>query len=167
MDDAGGRGLDGHEQGAAADGAQTGPPSGAAPPPDGLKPPAGPPAPPPGPPAPPLGHAAASDPDLAFAHAARAASQPTSFQSLTARAAPVALVAGLAGLLAGPLLAAQSSGRYLILALDIVALAAGALGIWGGVQMKARLDYAIGGVLTGGVSLYFWIATIGAPPGGT
>lgn len=77
---------------------------------------------------------------------------------------PVAVAAGLFGLLSGPLLVASSTGRYLILLADIVALVLGGLGIWGALRRSARLDMALAAVLMGGVSLFLWISYVTDPP---
>lgn len=77
---------------------------------------------------------------------------------------PLAVSAGLFGLLAGPLLVAGSPGRYLVLLADIVALALGGLGIWGAVRRWARLDMALAAILMGGVSLFLWISYVTDPP---
>jgi hypothetical protein len=48
----------------------------------------------------------------------------------------------------------------------VLALSAGALGTWGGLRLKARLDYAVGGMIMGAVSLYLWISYVTDPPAG-
>lgn len=81
---------------------------------------------------------------------------------------PVALAAGLVGLLAGPALIGDTTARYVILAADLVALAFGALGVWVSLKRIARLDYAVAAILMGGVSLFLWISYVTDPPqGGT
>jgi hypothetical protein len=127
------------------------------------------------PPAPPLGHGPAPpldrstppDPEVAFAAAVAAERRLSPLAALAGRAAPVALVAGLFGVLGGPFLMAQGVGRYLVLALDIVALSAGALGLWGALRRAARLDYAVAGLIMGAAGLYFWLSYMSDPPQGS
>lgn len=81
---------------------------------------------------------------------------------------PVALAAGVVGLLTGPLLVGDPTARYVVLAADIVAIVFGALGIWTSFRRYARLDYAVAGIITGGVSLFLWVRYVSDPPqGGT
>jgi hypothetical protein len=81
---------------------------------------------------------------------------------------PVALAAGLVGLLAGPALVGDPTARYVILAADVVALAFGTLGVWVSLKRIARLDYAVAAILMGGISLFLWISYVAGPPrGGT
>ena len=81
---------------------------------------------------------------------------------------PVALAAGVVGLLTGPLLVGDPTARYVVLAADIVAIVFGALGIWTSFRRFARLDYAVAGIITGGVSLFLWVRYVSDPPqGGT
>jgi hypothetical protein len=83
------------------------------------------------------------------------------------RAATVALVAGLAGLLAGPILVADAQARYLVLTCDVLALAAGVLALRADRGGSARLDYALAGMITAGVSLFLWISWMSDPPQGS
>jgi hypothetical protein len=81
---------------------------------------------------------------------------------------PVALVAGVIGLIAGPLLVDDPTARYVILAADVVAIVFGVLGIWTSFKRYARLDYAVAGLIMGGVSLFLWVRYVSDPPqGGT
>lgn len=106
------------------------------------------------------------DPDAAGAVAAER--RPRSFEGLTQQAARAALVAGLLGVLAGPWLARSDPGLYLALVVDVVALGAGALGLWGALRHTARLDYAVAGLIMGAAGLYFWVSYVtGPPPGST
>jgi hypothetical protein len=116
------------------------------------------------PPAPPLDRGAGSDPEPGAATAWAAVRRPSPLEALAERAAPVAFVAGLFGALSGPLLVTSGVGRYLILTLDVLALAAGGLGIWGGLRRVARLDYAVAGIVMGAFSLYLWISYVSDPP---
>lgn len=118
-------------------------------------------------PAPPLDAPTSPDPDVAFAAAVAAGRQPSPLETLARRAAPVALVAGFFGVMTGPLLMAQGTGRYLVLVLDVLALAAGALGLWGGLRRTARLEYAVAGLIMGGAGLYFWLSYMSDPPQGS
>jgi hypothetical protein len=118
-------------------------------------------------PAPPLDHVTPPDPDAAFAAAVAAERRVSPLAALAGRAAPVALVAGLFGVLGGPFLMAQGMGRYLVLTLDIVALSAGALGVWGALRRAARLDYAVAGLIMGAAGLYFWLSYMSDPPQGS
>ena len=118
-------------------------------------------------PAPPLDRAAPPDPDAAFAAAVAAERRVSPLAALAGRAAPVAVVAGLFGVLGGPFLMAQGVGRYLVLALDVLALAAGALGLWGALRRAARLDYAVAGLIMGAAGLYFWLSYMSDPPQGS
>ncbi len=118
-------------------------------------------------PAPPLDHPAPPDPEAAFAAAVAAERRPGPLDALARSAAPVALVAGLFGVLGGPFLAGSGAGRYLVLALDLLALAAGALGLWGALRRTARLDYAVAGLIMGAAGLYFWISYVTDPPQGS
>ncbi|HSL95116.1 MAG TPA: hypothetical protein VLA35_04265 [Thermoleophilia bacterium] len=118
-------------------------------------------------PAPPLDRTPAPDPDVAFAAGVATERQPSPFAALAGRAAPVALVAGVFGVLGGPFLMAQGMGRYLVLALDVLALAAGALGLWGALRRAARLDYAVAGLIMGAAGLYFWLSYMSDPPQGS
>jgi hypothetical protein len=119
------------------------------------------------PPAPPLDRATPPDPDAAFAAAVAAERRLGPLAVLAGRAAPVALVAGLFGVLGGPFLMAQGLNRYLVLALDVLALAAGALGVWGALRRAARLDYAVAGLIMGAAGLYFWLSYMSDPPQGS
>ena len=116
------------------------------------------------PPAPPLEHTAPPDTDAAFAAAIAAERRLGPLAALARRAAPVALVAGFFGVLGGPLLMAQGTSRYLVLALDVLALTAGALGLWGALRRTARLEYAVAGLIMGAAGLYFWISYVSDPP---
>ena len=118
-------------------------------------------------PAPPLDRTPAPDPDVAFAAAVAAERRLSPLAALAGRAAPVALVAGLFGVLGGPLLMAQGMGRYLVLALDVLALAAGALGLWGGLRRAARLEYAVAGLIMGAAGIFFWVSYMIDPPQGS
>jgi hypothetical protein len=81
---------------------------------------------------------------------------------------PVALAAGLVGLLTGPLLISDPTARYVILAADLVAIAFGALGVWASFKRFARLDYAVAAIVMGGISLFLWVQYVSDPPqGGT
>ena len=81
---------------------------------------------------------------------------------------PVALAAGLVGLLSGPFLIADPTARYVVLAADLVAIAFGALGVWVSFKRFARLDYAVAALVMGGISLFLWIQYVSDPPqGGT
>jgi hypothetical protein len=115
--------------------------------------------------APPLGAAPApAEPGPAFAPASK---RPDALALLAERAAVVAVVAGVLGLFAGPFMMAGSS-RYLILLFAAVALTAGALGLWGALRHRARLDYAVAGMIMGAAGLYLWIDYVIDPPqGGT
>jgi hypothetical protein len=127
-----------------------------------------PPAPPRDPrPAPPLDRVTPPDPDVAFAAAVADERRVSPLAALAGRAAPVALLAGLFGVLGGPFLMAQGMGRYLVLTLDIVALSAGALGVWGALRRAARLDYAVAGLIMGAAGLYFWLSYMSDPPQGS
>jgi len=142
--------------------APEGPPDASPPPaPQASEPPAA------APPAPPLDRGAASAAAPPAGSAGPAAHRPSALEALAAQAAPVALVAGLFGVLGGPLLMAQGMGRYLVLALDIVALSAGALGLWGALRRAARLDYAVAGLIMGAAGLYFWLSYMSDPPQGS
>ncbi|MBN2205731.1 MAG: hypothetical protein JW767_12000 [Thermoleophilia bacterium] len=128
--------------------------------------------PPPAPPldrrtAPPADRTPAPDPDLGFAAAVTAERRLGPLAALAGRAAPVALVAGLFGVLGGPFLMTQGTSRYLVLALDVLALAAGALGLWGALRRAARLDYAVAGLIMGAAGLYFWLSFMSDPPQGS
>lgn len=118
-------------------------------------------------PAPPLDHPVPPDPDAAFAAAVAAERRPSPLAVLAARAAPVALVAGLFGVLGGPFLMGGGPSRYLVLALNVLALAAGALGLWGALRRTARLDYAVAGLIMGAAGLYFWLSYMRDPPQGS
>lgn len=61
----------------------------------------------------------------------------------------------------------QGTSRYLVLALDVLALAAGALGLWGALRRAARLDYAVAGLIMGAAGLYFWLSFMSDPPQGS
>jgi hypothetical protein len=115
--------------------------------------------------APPLGAAPApAEPGPAFAPASK---RPDALALLAERAAVVAVVAGVLGLFSGPFMMAGSS-RYLILLFAAVALTAGALGLWGALRHRARLDYAVAGMIMGAAGLYLWIDYVIDPPqGGT
>jgi hypothetical protein len=79
-----------------------------------------------------------------------------------------ALLAGLIALVAGPLLTADPTRRYLVLAAAVTALVLGAIGVWTALRGPGRLDYATAALVTGGVSLYLWIGYVSDPPqGGT
>jgi hypothetical protein len=80
---------------------------------------------------------------------------------------PVALAAGVVGLLAGPLLVGDPTARYVILVADIVALAFGALGVWVSLRRFARLDYAVAAIVMGGISLFLWVRYVTDPPQGS
>lgn len=81
---------------------------------------------------------------------------------------PVALAAGIVGLLAGPLLIGDPTARYVILAADVLALALGALALWAAVRRFARLDLAVAAMVCGGASLFLYISYVTDPPqGGT
>ena len=81
---------------------------------------------------------------------------------------PVALVAGVIGLLTGPLLVGDPTARYVVLAADVVAIVFGLLGVWTSLRRFARLDYAVAGLVMGGVSLFLWVQYVSDPPqGGT
>jgi hypothetical protein len=81
---------------------------------------------------------------------------------------PVALAAGLVGLLTGPVLIGDPTARYVILVADLVALAFGALGVWASFRRFARLDYAVAAIVMGGISLFLWVSYVTDPPqGGT
>ncbi|MEE4275689.1 MAG: hypothetical protein V2J16_07495 [Thermoleophilia bacterium] len=118
-------------------------------------------------PAPPLDHPAPPDPDAAFAAAVAAERRLSPLAVLAGRAAPVALVAGLFGVLGGPFLMGGGPSRYLVLALNVLALAAGALGLWGALRRTARLDYAVAGLIMGAAGLYFWLSYMSDPPQGS
>jgi hypothetical protein len=81
----------------------------------------------------------------------------------------VAVAAGLIGLFAGPILIARSDARLIILVADIVALTLGAWTVWRASRGFAQLDLGIAAILTGGVSLYMYVAYVTGPPppGGT
>ena len=80
----------------------------------------------------------------------------------------MALVAGVIGLLTGPLLVGDPTARYVVLAADVVAIGFGLLGIWTSLRRFARLDYAVAGLVMGGVSLFLWVQYVSDPPqGGT
>jgi hypothetical protein len=86
---------------------------------------------------------------------------------LADRAAVVAVVAGVLGLFSGPFMMAGAS-RYLILLFAAIALTGGALGVWGALRHRARLDYAVAGMIMGAAGLYLWIDYVIDPPqGGT
>jgi hypothetical protein len=76
----------------------------------------------------------------------------------------VAGVCGLLGLVLGPFLVADTPDRYLVLALDLVALAAGGLGVWTALRFRARFDWAVLGLLAGGVSLGLYLLFVVDPP---
>ena len=118
-------------------------------------------------PAPPLDRSTYPDPDAAFAAAVAAERRLGPLAALAEHAATVALVAGLFGVLGGPFLMAQGTGRYLVLALDALALTAGALGLWGALRRAARLDYAVAGLIMGAAGLYFWLSSMSDPPQGS
>jgi hypothetical protein len=118
-------------------------------------------------PAPPLDGVTPPGTDAAFTAAVAAERQLSPLAALAGRAAPVALVAGLFGVLGGPFLMAQGMGRYLVLVLDVVALSAGALGLWGALRRGARLDYAVAGLIMGAAGLYFWLSYMSDPPQGS
>jgi hypothetical protein len=80
---------------------------------------------------------------------------------------PVAIVAGIVALVTGPLLVSDPTARYVVLAAAVVALVFGALGAWTSVRRGGRLDYAVAAIITGGVSLYLWIAYVLDPPQGS
>lgn len=81
---------------------------------------------------------------------------------------PVALAAGLVGLIAGPVLIGDPTARYVVLVADILALAVGAAALWAAVRRHARLDLAVAAILCGGASLFFYVSYVTAPPqGGT
>jgi energy-converting hydrogenase Eha subunit C len=81
---------------------------------------------------------------------------------------PVALAAGLVGLLTGPLLIGDPTARYVVLVADLIALALGAYGLWTALRRAARLDLAIAAILCGGVSLFLYLSFVTNPPqGGT
>ena len=81
---------------------------------------------------------------------------------------PVALAAGVVGLLTGPFLIDDATARYVILAADLVALTFGALAVWVSLKRFGRLDYAVAAIITGGVSLFLWVRYVSDPPqGGT
>ena len=119
------------------------------------------------PPTPPLDRVPLPDADAAFAAAVADGRRLSPLAALAGRAAPVALVAGLFGVLGGPFLMAQGMGRYFVLALDVLALAAGALGLWGAFRRAARLDYAVAGLIMGAAGLYFWLSYMSDPPQGS
>jgi len=81
----------------------------------------------------------------------------------------IAVAAGLIGLFAGPILIARSEARLIILVADIVALTLGAWTVWGSSRGFARLDMGIAAILTGGISLFMYVAYVTGPPppGGT
>jgi len=107
------------------------------------------------------------DPDAAFAAAVAGERRSGRLDALARQVAPVALVAGLLGVLAGPWLARSDPGLYLALGFDVLALAGGALGLWGGLRRTARLDYAIAGLIMGAAGLYFWLSYVTDPPQGS
>lgn len=82
----------------------------------------------------------------------------------------VAGFCGLAGFAAGPFLIAGTPGRYLILLADLAALALGGVGLWVALKHRARFDWAVLGLATGGISLLLYLAYVTDPPsaaGGT
>jgi FtsH-binding integral membrane protein len=79
----------------------------------------------------------------------------------------VSIVAGVCGLLGfflGPLLVGDTPDRYLVLALDLVALTAGGVGIRAALGRRARFDYSVLGILTGAVSLGLYVVYVANPP---
>jgi hypothetical protein len=81
---------------------------------------------------------------------------------------PVALAAGLVGLLTGPLLVGDPTARYAVLAADLVAVTFGVLGVWVSLKRFGRLDYAVAAIVMGAVSLFLWVQYVSDPPqGGT
>jgi hypothetical protein len=86
------------------------------------------------------------------------------------RAAVVALVAGLVGfvlLVVGPFLVGVTQARYLAVASDVLALVSGVLALAGASGSKERVDYALAGMIAGGVSLFLLISGVVELPGGT
>jgi len=79
---------------------------------------------------------------------------------------PVALAAGLVGLLTGPVLIGDPTARYVILVADLVAIAFGAFGVWASLKRFARLDYAVAAIVMGGISLFLWVSYMSDPPQG-
>jgi hypothetical protein len=81
---------------------------------------------------------------------------------------PIALAAGVVGLLAGPLLIGDPTARYVVLVADVLALALGALALWAAVRRFARLDLAVAAMVCGGASLFLFVSYVTDPPqGGT
>jgi hypothetical protein len=70
---------------------------------------------------------------------------------------------GLAGLGAVPFLMAGTPGRYLILIADILALTLGGVGLWAAIRYRARFDWAVLGLVTGGISLFLYVAYVTDP----
>lgn len=73
-------------------------------------------------------------------------------------------VCGLLGFFLGPFLVGDTPDHYLVLALDLAALGAGAAGVWAAVRYRARFDWAVLGILTGAVSLGLYAMYLADPP---
>jgi len=76
----------------------------------------------------------------------------------------IAVAAGVFGLLAGPFLFARPNARLVVLAADVLALALGMFTVWGASRRSARLDWGVAAIITGGVSLFMYLAYVTDPP---
>jgi len=81
---------------------------------------------------------------------------------------PVALVAGLLGLVTGPFLVDDPVANYVVLGAAVVALALGGLGVHAAVTRARRIDVPLIAVILGAVTFFLWVrSVVGLPQGGT
>ncbi len=81
---------------------------------------------------------------------------------------PACAVLGVLGFLAGPLLMAGTTGRYLVLCADLGALALGLYAAYAAYRGRTRWDTIVFGVTLAAISLTLWImaSRSGVIPGG-